>query len=155
MSQTPDIGPSSFLRRRLTRWVALGAIVAAIAATGLGTGFAEGPATTPATAAVGVSARDVDISAITDTVDPATVDITATLGFENGKAAGTGMVITSSGEVLTNNHVIEGATSISVDLNAGNNARTVKAEVIGTDPTDDIALLQLQHVFGAAHGEAR
>jgi S1-C subfamily serine protease len=58
------------------------------------------------------------------------------------------MVITSSGEVLTNNHVIEGATSIKVDLNAGNNSRTVDAEVIGVDPTDDIALLKLQHVSG-------
>jgi S1-C subfamily serine protease len=148
----PDVAPSSVRRRHLPRWLAAGAIVAAIAATGLGTGFAAGPSTTKSTTtsstAVGVSTREVDVSAITDAVDPAVVDITATLGFENGKAAGTGMVLTSSGEVLTNNHVIEGATSIKVDLNAGNDTRTVDAEVIGVDPTDDIALLQLQHVSG-------
>lgn len=148
LPQAPEMPPSSARKRHLPRWLAVGATVAAIVATGLGTGFASGPSTTASSPAVGVSTREVDVSAITDAVDPAVVDITATLGFENGKAAGTGMVITSSGEVLTNNHVIEGATSIRVDLDAGNNSRTVDAEVIGVDPTDDIALLQLQHVSG-------
>jgi S1-C subfamily serine protease len=59
---------------------------------------------------------------------------------------GTGVVITSSGEVLTNNHVIAGATSISVtDLG---NGRTYSATVVGTDVAHDIAVLQLQGASG-------
>ena len=42
------------------------------------------------------------------------VDIYTTLGYENGVAAGTGMIVSSSGEVLTNNHVISGATKFKV-----------------------------------------
>src|SRR5579862_1144096 len=42
------------------------------------------------------------------------VDIYTVLGYEQGEAAGTGMVLTPSGEVLTNNHVIKGATHFRV-----------------------------------------
>ena len=56
------------------------------------------------------------------------------------------MIITSSGEVITNNHVIDGAKSISVTLDGSTKAYT--ATVIGTDPTDDVALLQIEGVSG-------
>ena len=56
-----------------------------------------------------------DISAIAAKVDPGLVDINTNLSYEDEQAAGTGMVLTSDGEILTNNHVIDGATSISVD----------------------------------------
>ena len=55
-----------------------------------------------------------DVSSIADKVDPGLVDIDTLLGFEREEAAGTGIVLTSSGEVVTNNHVINGATAISV-----------------------------------------
>jgi S1-C subfamily serine protease len=74
------------------------------------------------------------------------VDITTVLGYENGEAAGTGMVLTSDGEVLTNNHVVEGATSITVTvLSTG---ESFDATVVGTDPTDDVAVLQLAGAAG-------
>ena len=57
------------------------------------------------------------------------------------EAAGTGMVLTSGGEILTNNHVIEGSTSISVTVVT--TGQTYPATVVGTDATDDIAVLQL------------
>jgi S1-C subfamily serine protease len=58
------------------------------------------------------------------------------------------MVISSSGEVLTNNHVVEGATSVSVtDLG---NGHTYRATVVGTDKTNDIALLRLIGASGLA-----
>ncbi len=69
------------------------------------------------------------------------VDITTVLGYQNGEAAGTGMVLTSDGEVLTNNHVVEGATSITVTVVSTGQSYT--AAVVGTDPTDDVAVLQL------------
>jgi S1-C subfamily serine protease len=78
--------------------------------------------------------------------DPGLVDIVTTLGLQNGEAAGTGQVLTSNGEVLTNNHVIDGATSIRVtDIG---NGQTYSAKVIGYDQTRDIAVLQLQGASG-------
>jgi S1-C subfamily serine protease len=70
--------------------------------------------------------------------------VTTTL--DGGQAAGTGIVLTSSGEVLTNNHVVEGATSISVQIDG--QGQTYTARVVGVDPTDDIALLQLDNASG-------
>jgi len=55
---------------------------------------------------------------------------------------GTGMIITPSGEVVTNNHVIAGATSISVTLMG--HTHSMPATLIGTDPADDIALLKIK-----------
>ncbi len=54
--------------------------------------------------------------------------------------AGSGVIITPDGFIITNNHVIEGATKLQVKLNDN---RTFEAEVIGTDPTADIALLKV------------
>ncbi|HXZ72831.1 MAG TPA: S1C family serine protease [Streptosporangiaceae bacterium] len=79
-------------------------------------------------------------------VDPGLVNIVTTLGYQDGKAAGTGMVLTSTGEVLTNNHVINGATSIKA-TDVGN-GRTYTAKVVGYDKTHDVAVLQLQNASG-------
>jgi S1-C subfamily serine protease len=62
--------------------------------------------------------------------------------FINASAAGTGVVLTSSGEVLTNNHVIAGATTIRVTV--PNTRHTYIARVVGYDTTADVAVLQLQ-----------
>jgi S1-C subfamily serine protease len=74
------------------------------------------------------------------------VDVNSTLGYQNGTSSGTGIVLTSSGEVLTNNHVIEGATAISV-TDVGN-GRSYSATVVGYDESEDIAVLQLQGASG-------
>ena len=55
-------------------------------------------------------------------------------------------MLTSTGEILTNNHVIDGATSISV-TDVGN-GKTYKATVVGYDKSHDIAVLQLQGASG-------
>jgi S1-C subfamily serine protease len=85
-------------------------------------------------------------SAITSKVNPALVNIYTTIdtGSSRGEAAGTGMVITSSGEVLTNNHVIADATTVHVELVATGSTHTAK--VLGYDVKDDIALLQIDGV---------
>jgi len=75
--------------------------------------------------------------------DAAVVDITSSLADGN-TAAGTGMVITPSGEVLTNNHVVQGARAISVQI--GGTGTTYDGAVMGVDPTDDVALLKLSNV---------
>ena len=81
-------------------------------------------------------------------VDRGVVDVTTTIGLQQESAAGTGIVLTPTGEILTNNHVIRGATSISVtDVNSG---RTYTAFVVGYDESADIAVLQLQNASGVA-----
>jgi S1-C subfamily serine protease len=78
--------------------------------------------------------------------DPGLVDVISTLGYQHGAAAGTGMVLTSNGEVLTNNHVVAGATSIRVrDIG---NGRTYAARVVGYSDTNDVAVLQLTGASG-------
>ena len=64
----------------------------------------------------------------------------------SGQAAGTGMVLTSSGEILTNNHVIEGASSIQVSVAGHSSSYT--ASVVGVDPPADIAVLRIHGVSG-------
>lgn len=100
----------------------------------------EQPATTPVPP--NGSATSTDSASIAAKVEDATVDITTSVGYNSGQAAGTGMVISASGEVLTNNHVIAGATSITVQVNG--EGPTYTARVLGTDRTDDIAVLKLE-----------
>ncbi len=88
------------------------------------------------------SAGTLDAQAIADKVIPAIVNINTTLS--RGRAAGTGMVISADGLVLTNNHVIADATSIKVDI--GGTGNTHNAHVIGYDLADDVALVQIEGV---------
>jgi S1-C subfamily serine protease len=76
------------------------------------------------------------------------VDIDTSLSYEESSAAGTGMVLTSKGLVLTNNHVIEGATSITA-RDVGN-GKVYTATVVGYDESKDIAILQLKDASGLA-----
>ncbi|HVM58251.1 MAG TPA: trypsin-like peptidase domain-containing protein [Gaiellaceae bacterium] len=69
------------------------------------------------------------------------VVIETNLAYQNAAAAGTGMVLTSSGIVLTNNHVIKGATTVKVVIPSTH--RSYTATVLGYDVTDDVALLQV------------
>lgn len=79
-------------------------------------------------------------------VNSAVVDVNTVLGYEKSGAAGTGIVLTSSGEILTNNHVIRGATAVKV-TDVGN-GETYPATVVGYDVADDIAILQLKGASG-------
>ena len=74
------------------------------------------------------------------------VDIDTVLGYDGAAAAGTGMVLTPAGVILTNNHVVEGSTRITVTVAA--TGQTYPATVVGTDATDDIAVLQLTDAAG-------
>jgi S1-C subfamily serine protease len=123
--------------RRLRRGVL---IVGVALVAGLGTFFALGGAGGTPSGAVLTTAQ------ITAQTDPGLVDVASTLGYDQAESFGTGLVLTSSGEVLTNNHVIEGATSITVtDIG---NGQSYKAKVVGYDQTKDIAVLQLQGASG-------
>ncbi|MGH9103365.1 MAG: trypsin-like peptidase domain-containing protein, partial [Acidimicrobiales bacterium] len=97
----------------------------------------------------GSAPNQIDLSALASKIDPAIVDLQGIQRDANGKAvavdAGTGVIITSNGEVLTNNHVIAGNSSMTARLSTG---RTVTVKVLGEDPTADVALVQLEGVSG-------
>jgi S1-C subfamily serine protease len=82
---------------------------------------------------------------IADKVEPAVVDIDVN-DASAGPAAGTGMIITSSGYVLTNNHVIDSATSIEVDVQGRSSPYT--AQVVGYDATHDVAVVKIEGASG-------
>ena len=127
---------------------------ATVAATGLalgGWGMVSAAASGSPTAgfpSVGSLHADssIDSSSVAASVDQFVVDITAYDGESGDEDAGTGMVVTSNGEVLTNNHVVAGATKLQAKVIA--TGRTYSAKVLGTDATDDVALIQLQGVSG-------
>jgi S1-C subfamily serine protease len=97
---------------------------------------------------VGAGGGSLNATAISAKVDPALVDIDVVLGYESESAAGTGIVLSANGEVVTNNHVVDGATSIHVtDIG---NGKTYTAEIVGTDATSDIAVIQLEGASGLA-----
>lgn len=74
------------------------------------------------------------------------VTITSELTYQGARSAGTGMILTSDGMILTNNHVVEGATAISVTVES--TGRSYTARVVGTDATNDVAVLQLEDASG-------
>ncbi|MGZ4797235.1 MAG: S1C family serine protease [Acidimicrobiia bacterium] len=91
------------------------------------------------------SNADIDVNGIASKVNPAIVNIATEL-TGGQEAAGSGMVLTSSGEVLTNNHVINGATKIQVEV--GVTGKTYSAKVLGYDSADDVALIKLNNASG-------
>jgi S1-C subfamily serine protease len=108
--------------------------------------LSAGVLTAPATAAPAAPAAPLDQSALLGQVVPGLVDINTTLGYQGAVGAGTGIILTPDGEVLTNNHVIEGATELSAVSLA--NSRTYPIDVIGFDRASDIALVRLRGAAG-------
>src|SRR5690349_9185498 len=140
-SEPPPPPPRRNHKRGL---IVTGAIALAAGATAGGLiGSSHGLTASTMTAA---SRTPLSASQIAQRVDPALVDIVSTEGAQGAAAAGTGIVLTSNGTVLTNNHVIRGATSIKV-TDVGN-GRTYTAKVVGYDATKDVAVIQLQNASG-------
>jgi S1-C subfamily serine protease len=88
----------------------------------------------------------IDPQAVAAKVAPGVVDITASLRYTGQVFEGTGMVLNSSGLVLTNNHVVAGSTGLTATVVTS--GRRYTARIVGTDATDDIALLRLVGVSG-------
>jgi S1-C subfamily serine protease len=72
--------------------------------------------------------------------------IDTVLPYQNAQAAGTGMVLTADGQVLTNYHVVQGAGTINVTVAA--TGQRYQATVVGADPSNDVALLKLAGASG-------
>ena len=144
-------GPGSFTvppRRPRGRHARLLLVTGAVAlAAGATVGGLIGTMnSTPAGTATAISKSVLSASQIASRVDRGLADVVSTDGDQDATSAGTGIVLTSNGLVLTNNHVIEGATSIKVtDIG---NGRTYTAEVVGYDATQDVAVIRLENASG-------
>ncbi|MFE3161859.1 S1C family serine protease [Streptomyces sp. NPDC059224] len=128
----------------------LAAVAIVAAAVGGGTAYAfqeltgkNDTVSSSASTNVVPSSKKGDVATIAAAVSPSVVEITATLS--NGTSTGSGVVISSNGEIVTNNHVISGAQSIKATTSTG---KSYTAEVVGTDSAKDIALVKLQGASG-------
>jgi S1-C subfamily serine protease len=104
---------------------------------GYGYGYGDGGATST-----------VDATAIAAKISPAIVNITVSNDYTSSGGAATGIVLSSDGYVLTNNHVVDGSTDIEA-TDVGN-GQTYTASVVGYDATHDIALIKLDGASGLA-----
>jgi S1-C subfamily serine protease len=120
--------------RRIVLLVVAGLVAAAVGAV---IALARGGETPTTTSIVAPSRGSIGAGVVLINTD---------LAFQGAEAAGTGMVLTPSGKVLTNNHVISGATTI--DVVVPNTGHSHKARVVGYDRTADVALLQLKGASG-------
>jgi len=94
------------------------------------------------------SDRPLSARAVYDMVSPSVVDITATLGYDDETASGTGFFVDpKDGLVLTNNHVIRDATSVTVSIPG--KQRAYQARIVGADTSADIAVLRITPLPGA------
>ncbi len=149
----PGPAPADSLWYRVAAFSVLIAVVAAAAGAGIGWSLARAvnghqvaqssaqPETpiqqvTPNT---GGSNSNNSTAAIAARVSPAIVDINTTVG--SSQAAGTGMIISSTGEILTNNHVVSGSSSITVTVQG--RSRTYPAHVVGVNISQDVAVIQI------------
>ncbi len=130
--------------RRGRKIAALAVAAVVIAGAGAGAGIAyltrQNPGSTSgAGLAASPAGSPLTKSQIAAAVDPAVVDINTNIG------AGTGMIATSNGEIVTNNHVVEGASSIQVVIA---DRGTFTGRVVGTDASGDVAVLSVGGVKG-------
>ncbi|MFF7976559.1 trypsin-like peptidase domain-containing protein [Streptomyces sp. NPDC007905] len=146
----PEPGPAPRRKRNRGPMALLAAVAIVAAAVGGGTAYAfqeltgkDTVASAGTTTTVVPSGKKGDVAAIAAAVSPSVVEIQATLG--NGSSTGSGVIITSHGEIVTNNHVVSGASSIRVRTSDG---KSYAAEVVGTDSSKDLALIKLKGAVG-------
>jgi putative serine protease PepD len=99
----------------------------------------DSAATTPTSSARPVVRTTSAISAVYQRVKDAVVEVQTSVAAQGG-ATGSGFVIDEEGHIVTNQHVVDGAQSVTVRFLDGTE---VEAEVVGTDPSTDIAVLDV------------
>ncbi|CAD5966159.1 S1C family serine protease [Streptomyces cyaneofuscatus] len=149
----PPYAPTNNHRRAKRPVALLAAVALAAAVVGGGTATLVGQLNNGSAQATGftgtVQGTTVSqsskgtVSGVAEAVSPAIVEIGA--ASSAGKSTGSGVVITEDGEIVTNNHVISGAQQIEVTLSTG---KTYTADVVGTDPDKDLALIKLRGASG-------
>ncbi|MFD5508671.1 S1C family serine protease [Streptomyces sp. NPDC127051] len=154
MAPTPPAGPAHAARAK--RPVALLAAVA-LAAAVIGGATAAGVQQLLAgqdRTGGGINGTNVSqsstgtVSGVAEQVSPSVVRIDTSTG--SGQGTGSGIVVTADGEIVTNNHVVDGATQIQVTMSDG---KKYSAKTVGTDPDKDLALIKLQGAGGTSQAE--
>jgi putative serine protease PepD len=150
----PPAPPSGPPRGRWPIAVVVAAVVLGGMAGGI-TGRLTAPATRWAAGAAPVARLDANsvtngIQPLLARIQPAVVAV-RTQAYRRGafypsEGAGTGTVLTPDGQVLTNAHVVDGATTVEVTLNGEDKARA--ADIVGIDPSADIALIKIRDASG-------
>jgi putative serine protease PepD len=138
-------------KKRARGPIALLAAVAIVAAAiGGGTAYAfqeltgkDTVSSSSTSTSVVPTAKKGTVAGVASAVSPSIVEVNATLS--NGSSTGSGVIITSNGEIVTNNHVISGASSIKVKTSDG---KSYTAKVVGTDSKKDLALIKLENASG-------
>jgi putative serine protease PepD len=145
----PD-APAAKKKRARGPLALLAAVAIVAAAIGGGTAYGiqeltgkDQVVSSSTTTSVVPSSKTGDVASIAAAVSPSVVEINATLS--NGSSTGSGVIITSDGEIITNNHVISGASSIKVTTSDG---KSYTAKVVGTDSKKDLALIKLENASG-------
>jgi S1-C subfamily serine protease len=145
-------------RRRWPRIAATSVALAAVVGGGAGyvgaTLASDGSTTQSAAEATPLAYTGtlLDVGSVIDKIEPSVVTIKTEITVDQGRrsyrgeAAGTGIVLTADGEILTNAHVVADATSITVTLDGETTART--AVLIGADTTNDIAVIKIVGASG-------
>lgn len=146
----PPAIPPAARHRRTRRPVALLAAVAIVAAAvGGGTAYgiqeltAEASASAPAAVSPVSAGNRGTVAGVAEAVTPSTVEIKAATGA--GASTGSGVILTSDGEVVTNSHVLGGADTVQVTTS---DRKKYTADVIGTDSKKDLALIKLRDASG-------
>ena len=125
--------PQQLGGRRFLQGVLLGSLVGAVVAASLVVVLTGDPATTAA-------ADTFDVGLVLEIIEPAVVKVEVQSSTQ-GSGAGTGFVISPDGDIVTNAHVVEGATEIAVFLSDGTE---LPARLLGADPTRDLAVLKVE-----------
>lgn len=151
-AQPSDPAPRPARRKRTRGPAALLAAVAIVAAAvGGGTAYGvqelTGNDTVASAGSTGTtvvpSSQKGTVSGVARAVGPSIVEISAT--SNSGSSTGSGVIITEDGEIITNNHVVAGASSIKVRTDDGT---TYTAKLVGTDSKKDLALIKLEDASG-------
>jgi putative serine protease PepD len=141
--------PHRLLSLRLSTFTALLAIAAlAVGIVALRDGGSASSSTNKdATASLNTApptARTVSTSESATDVYNATH--TGVVKITTDSGLGTGIVLDKSGDILTNDHVVEGANKFNVSFDSSN--QTHSAKLVGTDPSDDLAVIKLENTSG-------
>lgn len=97
-----------------------------------------------------VTQEEENIASVVDKVGPSVVSIITTtrsstyFGIDEQEGAGTGIIVSKNGYILTNKHVVDGTSAVQVMLSDGTTYEDVK--VLGTDPLNDVAFLKIDNV---------
>lgn len=147
----PNKGP-----RRFGAMTLLTIVLLLIFGTGMFSGWVFATSTSTTTTAASTTTTTSTVSSATEAqriaaiakVEPAVVEIEATSG--QGEAIGSGVIIDKNGYIITNNHVVSGAHTITVQLS---NGKTEEARLVGTSSKNDLAVLQIQPFSGMTVAE--